>query len=67
MLQDFERGRRTEVDFINGYVSDLGARMGVPVPINAAIAATVIPHRREAALAGPRAACRSAARGRKAA
>ena len=41
MLQDFERGRRTEVDFINGYVSDLGARMGVPVPINAAIAATV--------------------------
>ena len=31
----------TEVDFINGYVADLGARMGVPVPINAAIAATV--------------------------
>jgi len=41
MLQDFERGRRTEVDFINGYVSRLGAQLGVPVPINAAIAAIV--------------------------
>lgn len=41
MLQDFERGRRTEVDFISGYVSQLGAQIGVPVPMNAAIAATV--------------------------
>jgi 2-dehydropantoate 2-reductase len=37
MLQDFERGRKTEVDFINGYVVTLGHASGVPVPMNAAI------------------------------
>ncbi|HXJ38254.1 MAG TPA: ketopantoate reductase C-terminal domain-containing protein, partial [Bryobacteraceae bacterium] len=33
----FERGRKTEVDFINGYVVTLGHASGVPVPMNAAI------------------------------
>ena len=47
MLQDFERGRRTEIDFINGYVAQLGNRLGVPVPANAAIAA--LAHRIERA------------------
>ena len=37
MLQDFERGRKTEVDFINGYVVTLGRASGVPVHLNAAI------------------------------
>jgi 2-dehydropantoate 2-reductase len=37
MLQDFERGRRTEIDFINGYIAELGPKAGVPVPMNAAI------------------------------
>jgi len=37
MLQDFERGRKTEIDFINGYVVTLGHASGVPVPMNAAI------------------------------
>ena len=37
MLQDFERGRKTEVDFINGYVVTLGHASGVPVPMNATI------------------------------
>src|SRR6185312_13600756 len=37
MLQDFERGRKTEVDFINGYVVTTGHASGVPVPMNAAI------------------------------
>ena len=41
MLQDFERGRRTEIDFINGYVADLGRRLGVPVPANAGVVAAV--------------------------
>lgn len=41
MLQDFERGRPTEIDFINGYVVDLGQRFGVPIPANAAIVETV--------------------------
>src|SRR5437763_6153820 len=37
MLQDFERGRKTEVNFINGYVTTLGHASGVPVHMNAAI------------------------------
>jgi len=37
MLQDFEAGRATEVDFINGHVVALGHRLGVPTPANAAI------------------------------
>lgn len=41
MLQDFERGRPTEIDFINGYVADLGRQLGVPAPLNTAIVATV--------------------------
>ena len=38
MLQDFERGRKTEIDFINGYVATLGHASGVPVHMNTAIA-----------------------------
>src|SRR5262249_34930566 len=41
MLQDFERGRTTEIDFINGYVADLGRELGVATPANAAIVDTV--------------------------
>src|ERR1700758_1277428 len=37
MIQDFERGRKTEVDFINGYVVTLGHASGVPVHMNATI------------------------------
>jgi 2-dehydropantoate 2-reductase len=37
MLQDFERGRRTEIDFINGYVAQLGAGKALPVSMNAAL------------------------------
>jgi 2-dehydropantoate 2-reductase len=37
MLQDFERGRKTEIDFINGYVATLGYASGVAVHMNAAI------------------------------
>ncbi|HEY3080841.1 MAG TPA: ketopantoate reductase C-terminal domain-containing protein [Chloroflexota bacterium] len=38
MLQDVEAGRRTEVDAINGAVAALGARLGVPTPLNEAMA-----------------------------
>lgn len=41
MLGDFERGRRTEVDFINGYVVEVGRRLEVPTPLNAALVLTV--------------------------
>ncbi|MDB5174705.1 MAG: 2-dehydropantoate 2-reductase [Phycisphaerales bacterium] len=41
MLQDFERGRTTEIDFINGYIVDLGRQLGVRTPVNAAIVETV--------------------------
>ncbi len=37
MLQDFERRRRTEVDFINGYVAERGSQLGQPTELNAAI------------------------------
>jgi 2-dehydropantoate 2-reductase len=41
MLQDFERGRTTEIDFVNGHVVDVGRRLRVPTPVNAAIVETV--------------------------
>lgn len=41
MLQDFERGRTTEIDYINGYVASLGRRLGVATGANAAIVETV--------------------------
>ena len=41
MLQDFERHRTTEVDFINGYVVSLGQRLNVATPANVAIGEAV--------------------------
>jgi 2-dehydropantoate 2-reductase len=37
LLQDVMRGRRTEIDYLNGYVVDEARRLGVPVPFNEAI------------------------------
>lgn len=34
MLQDLEKGRRTEVGMINGYVSQTGRKHGIPTPFN---------------------------------
>jgi 2-dehydropantoate 2-reductase len=39
MLEDVTRGRRTEIDALNGAVVDLGERAGVPTPRNAQITA----------------------------
>jgi 2-dehydropantoate 2-reductase len=41
MLQDFERGRKTEIDFINGYVVSIARQFSVHTPVNAAIVETV--------------------------
>ena len=45
MCQDIERGRRTEIDFINGAVVRLGKKYGIPTPYNETVAALV--HARE--------------------
>jgi 2-dehydropantoate 2-reductase len=41
MLQSLERGRRCEIDFMNGYVVEKGRERGVPAPVNAALTAMV--------------------------
>ncbi len=37
LLQDVIKGRRTEVDYLNGHVAALGAQVGVLTPVNSAI------------------------------
>jgi 2-dehydropantoate 2-reductase len=37
MLQDLERGRKTEIDFLNGYIVKKGREVGIPTPVNEAI------------------------------
>ena len=32
--QDVRKGRRNEIDYLNGYVSDMGRKHGVPTPFN---------------------------------
>jgi len=39
--QDLNRGKRTEIDSLNGYVSRRGAALGVPTPVNHALYALV--------------------------
>jgi 2-dehydropantoate 2-reductase len=34
MWQDIEKGRKTEVDFVNGYVMRKGKQVGVKTPAN---------------------------------
>lgn len=37
MRQDLMKGRKTEIDHMNGAVVDLGAKYGLPCPVNAAL------------------------------
>jgi 2-dehydropantoate 2-reductase len=37
MWQDLERGRPTEVDYLNGEIVRLGEKHGVPTPVNRAV------------------------------
>lgn len=41
MLQDIEKGKRTEIDFLNGAISRLGKKHSVPTPMNDLITALV--------------------------
>ena len=44
MLQDVMRGRRTEIDYLNGYVVDQGRQLGVKTPFNEMIVHLVHQH-----------------------
>jgi 2-dehydropantoate 2-reductase len=37
MLQSLERGRPTEIDYLNGYVVETAKKFGVPVPLNSLV------------------------------
>ena len=37
MAQDVIKGRRTEIDYMNGYVVDKGREKGVPTPVSSAV------------------------------
>ena len=37
MGQDMVKGRRTEIEFLNGFIADKGREVGVPTPANAAL------------------------------
>jgi 2-dehydropantoate 2-reductase len=39
--QDMNRGKRTEIDSLNGYIARRGAELGVPTPVNQALYALV--------------------------
>ena len=41
MAQDVKKGRRSEIDFMNGYIVSKGQEIGVPTPVNSAIVATM--------------------------
>jgi 2-dehydropantoate 2-reductase len=44
MLQDVMRGRRTEIDYLNGYVVEQGRRVGVKTPFNEKVVELVHSH-----------------------
>jgi 2-dehydropantoate 2-reductase len=37
MGQDMVKGRRTEIEYLNGFVVDKGATIGIDAPANAAL------------------------------
>ncbi len=41
MLQDFRRGRPTEIVFLNGAIAELGRKHGIPTPVNGYITALI--------------------------
>ena len=41
MGQDVTKGRRTEIEYMHGYIVEKGREMGVPTPVNAAVVEVV--------------------------
>jgi 2-dehydropantoate 2-reductase len=35
MAQDMAKGRRTEIEFMNGFIAEKGAEAGIPAPTHA--------------------------------
>ncbi|PHH80445.1 hypothetical protein CDD82_1744 [Ophiocordyceps australis] len=50
MVVDLRRGRRTEIDYINGYWTRRGREVGVPTPLNDALVEQIRARQRLAAL-----------------
>jgi 2-dehydropantoate 2-reductase len=44
LLQDVMKGRRTEIDYLNGFVAAEGRNVGIPTPFNDAVVATFHAH-----------------------
>lgn len=40
-LQSLERGKATEIDYLNGYIVQKGAELGIPTPINSLVVETI--------------------------
>jgi 2-dehydropantoate 2-reductase len=53
-LQSLERGRPTEIDYLNGYICRKGTEFGVPAPVNDALVALVKAIERGERRIGPR-------------
>jgi len=41
VLQDIEKGSKTEIDYINGIIVKLGEKLGIPTPVNKTLVAGV--------------------------
>ncbi len=41
MYDDWKAGRRTEIDYLNGYVARRGRELGIPTPLNEALTAMI--------------------------
>ena len=41
MAQDVAKGRRTEIDYMNGLIVEQGRAAGIPTPVNSATVETV--------------------------
>jgi len=53
MGQDIAKGRRTEIDYLNGLVVEKAAELGIPVPANVGIVEAVKKVERGDAKPGP--------------
>jgi ketopantoate reductase len=50
MLQDFELGKRLELDILNGALIEMGKKYGLPTPLNEQVVEMVTARLRESAL-----------------